>query len=134
MASGATPRGTRHYFVHSQLATEGGGVGVIVQIDEHEVPWAEYEEAGVGPTTAMIRYKALTSGPGVPPVQYVEYPPDKADDVHSHGTGELFVVTQGELWLDGRSNGVGSVVFIPSHTDYAAKAGSQGARFFRIVV
>jgi len=109
-------------------------VGDIFQIDEHDLPWSEYDGRD-GAVDATIRYKALTLGTkGVPPVQYVEYAPGVADPVHSHTTGEFFVVTDGELWLDDTCNGPGSVIFVPRDTDYAVRSGDEGARFFRVVV
>jgi quercetin dioxygenase-like cupin family protein len=108
-------------------------VGEIFQINENEVPWAEYAEAGG--ERAQIRYKALTlDAAGVPPVQYVEYAPGHTDPVHRHKTGEFLVVTDGELWLDDTANGPGSIVFVPRDTDYAVRGGAEGVRFFRVVV
>jgi quercetin dioxygenase-like cupin family protein len=53
--------------------------------------------------------------------------------VHRHDTGEVFVVIEGEIWLDEARNGPGSVVYIAPDTDYAVRAGDEGARYFRIV-
>ena len=50
-----------------------------------------------------------------------------------HDTGEVFVVIEGEIWLDEARNGPGSVVYIAPDTDYAVRAGAEGARYFRIV-
>jgi quercetin dioxygenase-like cupin family protein len=109
-------------------------VGEIFQVNERDVPWAEYAEAGDG-ERALIRYKALTMhDPDVPPVQYVEYAPGHADPVHHHRTGEFLVVTDGTLWLDDTPSGAGSVVFIPRDTDYSVRGGDEGVRFFRVVV
>ena len=106
----------------------------IFRVDEHDVPWAEYEVMG-SDGSVPIRYKALTvDHPEVPPVQYVEYAPGHADPVHRHRTGEVLVVTDGELWLDGVRNGPGSIVFIPSDFDYSVSSGKEGVRFFRVVV
>ncbi len=103
----------------------------IFQIDEHDLPWAEYDSGGEVP----IRFKALTADTaGVPPVQYVEYPPRHTDPVHKHSTGEVVVVTSGELWVGETRNGAGSVLFVAKGTDYAFRSGDDGARFFRIVV
>ena len=99
----------------------------IFRINEHDVPWFEYDPA--------IRVKALTRNvPGVPPVQFVEYGPGHTDPVHSHDTDEFFIVTEGELFLEGDANGPGSVVFIPRDTEYAVRAGAEGVRYFRVVV
>jgi quercetin dioxygenase-like cupin family protein len=82
-----------------------------------------------------IRYKALTlRDRDAPPVQYVEYAPGHADPVHSHTTGEVLVVTDGELWLDGARSSPGSIVFIPRDTEYSVRGGDEGVRFFRVVV
>ena len=83
-----------------------------------------------------IRVKALTYGAGdkVPPIQYVEYAPGHSDEVHRHDTGEVLIVTDGELWLDDAGNGPGSIVFIAADTDYAVRGGDEGVRFFRVVV
>ena len=67
-------------------------------------------------------------------VQYIEYAPDHADPVHRHDEGEVFIVTEGELWVDETRNGPGCIVCIPRNTDYAVRSGTQGARFFRVVV
>jgi hypothetical protein len=56
------------------------------------------------------------------------------DPVHHHDTGEVMVITEGELWLEGAANGAGSVVYIPRDLDDALRAGDEDARFFRIVV
>jgi hypothetical protein len=107
--------------------------GGIVQVNEGDLPWSAYIDPG-GARSA-IRYKALTSGlPDVPPVQYIEYGPGQTDPVHHHATGELFIVTDGELWLQEARTCSGGVVYIPAHTDYSARAGPEGARYFRVVV
>jgi quercetin dioxygenase-like cupin family protein len=67
-------------------------------------------------------------------VQFIEYAPGHSDPVHRHDEGEVFIVTEGELWLDGARSGPGSVLCIPRDTDYAVRSGAQGARFFRVVV
>jgi quercetin dioxygenase-like cupin family protein len=111
------------------------GMESIFQVNEHDVPWASYENA-----RGAIRYKALTAhAADVPPVQYVEYAAGHADPMHSHQTGEFLVVTDGELWLDDarggpRSSGPGSVVFIPRGTEYSVRGGDEGVRFLRVVV
>jgi hypothetical protein len=109
------------------------GAGGIVQVNEGDVPWSSYVDRGGG--RPAIRYKVLTSGvPDVPPVQYIEYGPGQTDPVHHHATGELFIVTDGELWLHEARTYPGGVVYIPAHTDYSARAGPKGARYFRVVV
>jgi hypothetical protein len=109
-------------------------MGVIVRVDEHDLPWTEYRPDGDA-APAPVRVKALTYGqPGAPPVQFVEYAAGHTDPVHHHDTGEVMVITEGELWLDGTANGAGSVVYIPREVDYSLRAGDAGARFFRIVV
>jgi hypothetical protein len=107
--------------------------GGIVQVNEGDLPWSAYVDPGGAPPA--IRYKALTSGvPDVPPVQYIEYGPGQTDPVHHHATGELFIVTDGELWLQETRTGSGGIVYIPADTDYSARAGPEGARYFRVVV
>jgi quercetin dioxygenase-like cupin family protein len=105
-------------------------VSRIFRANHNELPWFEYENA--------IRVKALTrsaEGDGVPPVQYIEYAAGHVDPLHSHDTDEFFIVVDGELWLDDDSeNRPGSVIFIPRHTQYAARAGANGAGFYRLVV
>lgn len=96
--------------------------------DEHDLAWAEYGDAG-------IRVKALTVGfDAVTRVQYIEYPPEHGDAMHRHDEGEVFLVTDGELWLDDARYGPGSVLCIPSDVDYAVRSGPQGARYFRVVI
>jgi quercetin dioxygenase-like cupin family protein len=105
----------------------------IFRVDPQDLPWYEYGDAPEG--VAKIRVKALTIGaPDVPSAQLVEYPPGQTDPVHHHDTGEVMVVVDGELWLDGSCNGTGSLVYIARDVDYALVAGPSGARFFRIVV
>jgi hypothetical protein len=107
--------------------------GGIFSINEGDLAWSSYDEPDGAP--AAIRYKALTSdAPGVPPVQYLEYGPGHTDPVHRHSTGEFFIVTEGELWLSDGRTGPGGILYIPAHTDYAVRAGPQGARYFRVVV
>jgi hypothetical protein len=109
---------------------EAGG---IFQVNQGDWPWSTYVDPGGAPTA--IRYKALTSDvPDVPPVQYIEYGPGQSDPVHHHSTGELFIVTDGELWLHEARTCSGSVVYVPAHTDYSVRAGPDGARYFRVVV
>jgi quercetin dioxygenase-like cupin family protein len=68
-------------------------------------------------------------------MQFVEYAPGHSDHVHRHDEGEVFLVTEGELWLDDETrHGPGSVMYIPPDTDYAVRAGAEGARYYRIVV
>lgn len=96
--------------------------------DEHDLAWADYGDDG-------IRVKALTVGAdAVTRVQYIEYPPDHGDAMHRHDEGEVFVVTDGELWLDDARYGPGSVLCIPSDVDYAVRSGPHGARYFRVVI
>jgi quercetin dioxygenase-like cupin family protein len=100
----------------------------IFHIAERDLQWETYGDGAV-------RYKALTTlEDAVPPMQYVEYAAGHTDPVHHHGRGEVIVVTDGELWVDEAANGPGSVVFVAARTDYAFRAGDEGARFFRIVV
>ena len=107
---------------------------MIFCADEHDLPWATYEGADAAEAgMAAIRYKAVMYGKDVPLVTFIEYAPGCTDPVHKHDTGELFVVVEGEIWLDDERNGPGSVVYIAPDTDYAVHAGDQGARYFRIV-
>ncbi len=110
-------------------------MGAIFRVNQNDVPWFEYTEAIDADGRSQIRVKALTRhDPDVPPVQYVEYAPGHTDPLHSHETGEFFIVTDGELWLDEVANEAGSVVFIPRDTEYAVRAGVNGVRYYRVVV
>ena len=107
----------------------------IVRVDEHDLPWFEYRTDAEGDAPAPVRVKALTRDrPGAPPVQFVEYSAGHADPVHHHDTGEVMVIIEGELCLDGTASGAGSIVSIARDVEYALRAGDAGARFFRIVV
>jgi len=107
----------------------------IFSADEHDLEWATYEGADAADAgMAAIRFKALSYGRrDVPSMTYIEYAPGCTDPVHKHDTGEVFVVIEGEIWLDDARNGPGSVVYIAPDTDYAVRAGDEGARYFRIV-
>ena len=107
----------------------------IFSVDEHDLEWSTYDGADAADAgMAAIRYKALSYGNrGVPSMTYIEYAPGCTDPVHRHDTGEVFVVIEGEIWLDDARNGPGSVVYIAPDTDYAVRAGDEGARYFRIV-
>jgi quercetin dioxygenase-like cupin family protein len=106
---------------------------MIFRVDEHDLPWREYGATDGAP--APIRVKPLTVGTDGPPsAQYLEYAPGHTDPVHRHDTGEVMVVVEGELWLDGTASGPGSLLYVGRDTDYALRAGPDGARFFRIVV
>jgi quercetin dioxygenase-like cupin family protein len=110
-------------------------MGDIFQVDANDLPWIEYNEALDADGRAQIRVKALTMHqPEIPPVQFVEYAPGHADPMHSHKTDEFFIVTEGSVLLGDVESGVGSVVFVPRDTEYAVRAGDQGARYFRVVV
>jgi quercetin dioxygenase-like cupin family protein len=110
-------------------------MSAIFRVNEHDLPWVEYRESADDDGNVRIRVKALTLGTkDVPPVQFVEYAAGHTDPVHSHTTDEFFIVTEGSLWLDDIQNGAGSVVFIPRGTDYAVRAGDDGARYFRVVI
>jgi quercetin dioxygenase-like cupin family protein len=110
-------------------------VDPIFRVNEHDLPWVDYEESADDHGRAQIRVKGLTyRNTEVPPVQYVEYAAGYTDPVHSHETGEFFIVTEGSLWLDDIENGSGSVVFIPRDTEYAVRAGKDGVRYYRVVV
>jgi quercetin dioxygenase-like cupin family protein len=101
----------------------------IFRVSQADMAWFEYEPG--------IRVKALTHGHSdVPSMQYVEYGPDHTDPLHSHDADEVFVVTNGALWIEGQmsGSGPGSVVFIPRNTQYAVRAGPEGVRYFRIVL
>ncbi len=100
----------------------------IVVLNEQNTEWSQYE------ADEAIRFKALTQRDDhVPPVQYIEYAPGHTDPVHQHRVGEFFVVTEGEIWIDDKCTPAGAMVFIPANTDYAVRAGDQGARYYRIV-
>jgi quercetin dioxygenase-like cupin family protein len=109
--------------------------GIIFCADEHDLEWSAYEGADAAEAgMAAIRFKALSYGRrDVPSMTYIEYAPGCTDPVHKHDTGEVFVVIEGEIWLDDARNGPGSVVYIAPDTDYAVRAGDEGARYFRIV-
>jgi quercetin dioxygenase-like cupin family protein len=100
--------------------------------DANDGAWSEYGGDDGG---GNIRFKGLTLGVDTATrVQYIEYAPDHSDPVHRHDEGEVFIVTDGELWVDDTRNGPGCIVCIPRNTDYAVRSGTQGARFFRVVV
>jgi quercetin dioxygenase-like cupin family protein len=106
----------------------------IFRVNADDLPWVDYEESADDSGRAQIRVKGVTyRNADVPPVQYVEYAAGYTDPVHSHDTGEFFIVTEGSLWLDDVESGPGSVVFIPRDTDYAVRAGDQGVRYYRVV-
>ena len=107
-------------------------MSTIFHADEGDVPWTQY---GGPDGEGKIRFKALTDGVETATrVQFIEYAPNHSDPVHQHGEGEVFVVTEGELWVDNSRNGPGSIICIPRDTDYAVRSGDDGARFFRVVV
>ena len=106
-------------------------MGTIFQVNEHDIPWTEYDDSPGGTGPVRIRVKALTrSDREIPPVQYVEYAPGHTDPVHSHGTDEFFIVTEGSIWLDDVESGAGSVVFVPRSTEYAVRGGRRRRALF----
>jgi quercetin dioxygenase-like cupin family protein len=108
--------------------------GAIFRVDANDLRWVDYQDSADDNGRAQIRVKAVTyRNADVPPVQYVEYAAGYTDPVHSHDTGEFFIVTEGSLWLEGVESGPGSVVFIPRGTDYAVRAGDEGVRYYRVV-
>jgi quercetin dioxygenase-like cupin family protein len=110
-------------------------MGDIFQVDANDLPWIEYNEALDADGRPQIRVKALTMDqPEIPPVQFVEYAPGHTDPVHSHKTDEFFIVTEGSVLLGDVESGVGSIVFVPRDTEYAVRAGDNGARYFRVVL
>jgi quercetin dioxygenase-like cupin family protein len=107
-------------------------MSTIFSADQSETPWAQY---GGADGDGNIRFKALTEGVDTATrVQYIEYAPNHSEPVHQHGEGEVFVVAEGELWVNDARNGPGSIICIPRDTDYAVRSGAEGARFFRVVV
>ena len=107
-------------------------MGEVFRVDQADLDWSTYEGADGG---GNIRFKALTLGvETVARVQYIEYASDHSDPMHRHEEGEVFIVTEGELWLNDVRNGPGSILCIPRDTDYGVRSGSEGARFFRVVV
>jgi hypothetical protein len=107
-------------------------MSTIFHADQGELPWAQY---GGDDGAGKIRFKALTEGVDTATrVQFIEYSPNHSDPVHQHDEGEVFVVTEGELWVNDARNGPGSIICIPRATDYAVRSGDDGARFFRVVV
>jgi quercetin dioxygenase-like cupin family protein len=107
-------------------------MSTIFHADQSDLEWAQY---GGGDGAGKIRFKALTEGVDTATrVQYIEYAPSHSDPVHQHDEGEVFVVAEGELWVNDTRNGPGSIICIPRHTEYAVRSGAEGARFFRVVV
>ncbi len=107
-------------------------MGTIFTVNQGDLPWSDYRAAD---GTAAIRVKALTKeATEAPSMQYIEYGPGQADSVHQHDTGEVFIVTEGELWIDDSRVGPGGLIFIPADTDYAVRAGDEVTRYFRVVV
>jgi len=107
-------------------------MGEVFRVDQADLEWSSYD--GVD-GRSNIRFKALTLGvETVTRVQYIEYAPGHSDPMHRHEEGEVFIVTEGELWLNDSRNGPGSIVCIPRDTDYAVRSGREGTRFFRVVV
>jgi quercetin dioxygenase-like cupin family protein len=105
----------------------------IFCVDEHDLPWVDYQRDPGGGDG--IRVKALTVGvDAITAVQYIEYPADHADPVHRHDEGEVFVVTEGELWLSDARYASGSILCIPPGVDYSVRSGPHGARYFRVVI
>jgi quercetin dioxygenase-like cupin family protein len=107
-------------------------MATIFTVDQGALPWSVYHSDGA---PSAIRFKALTpETPGIPPMQFIEYGPGQADPVHHHDTGEVFIVTEGELWVGDDRVPPGGVIFIPAYTDDAVRAGDEVTRYFRIVV
>jgi quercetin dioxygenase-like cupin family protein len=107
-------------------------MSTIFHADQGDLDWAQYRG---GDGAGKIRFKALTEGVDTATrVQFIEYAPNYSDPVHQHDEGEVFVVTEGELWVNDARNGPGSIICIPRATDYAVRSGSEGAHFFRVVV
>ncbi len=89
----------------------------IFRVNEAELEWFDYEPG-------IRAVKALTRGHAdVAATQYVEYGPGHTDPVHSHDTDEVFVVTDGELAIDGMdgTSGPGGIVLIRRDTEYAVR-------------
>ena len=107
---------------------------MIFRVDQNELSWIDYQGSVDAEGRVGVRVKPLTAQQrDVPPMQYVEYAPGHTDPVHSHDTDEVFIVIEGELWLDDSSSGPGSAVFISRDTEYAVRAGDAGVRYFRVV-
>jgi hypothetical protein len=76
----------------------------IFRTNAHDLPWVDYNAAGVANGHANVRVKPLTvRDRDVPPMQFVDYAPGHTDPVHSHDT------------------------------EYAVRAGAEGVRYFRVV-
>ena len=118
----------------SRRTENGVSVGASFRSTPNDLPWIEYNEALDADGRPQIRVKASTMDqPDIPPVQYVEYAPGTTDPMHSHRTDEFFIVTEGSSAgrCGERSR---SIVFVPRNTEYAVRAGDEGARYFRVVV
>lgn len=108
-------------------------MGTILHVDGADVAWNRYLDAEDG--MPAIRVKPLLArGCDAPPVQYVEYAAGQTDPLHRHDEDELFLMTEGELWLEGARTGPGGVIYVPAGTDYALRAGEGGASYFRVVM
>ena len=107
-------------------------MSTIFHADQADLSWSQY---GGGDGAGNIRFKALTEGVDTATrVQYIEYASNHSDPLHQHDEGEVFVVTEGELWVNDARNGPGSIICIPRNTEYAVRSGALGARFFRVVL
>ncbi|HLN15585.1 MAG TPA: hypothetical protein VK277_02420 [Acidimicrobiales bacterium] len=113
--------------------TRMGPVTRTFRVNERDIDWVAFKDGG-GTIADGVRFKALTRGEeGVPPMQFVSYPPGHSDPPHEHETGEVMVVVSGSVNLDGVESGPGSVLFVAKETTYALVAGDEGAVFYRIV-
>ena len=106
------------------------GKTLVMHVDE--APWAygAAPKAGERVRYAEQLFDDLESGPWVHIITMME--PGYAADVHCHSEDEVIYIVEGEMIMDGRSHGPGTVIFMQRATDYGFTVGPQGVRFLEM--
>ena len=109
------------------------GRSIIMHVDD--APWVQGEESArdaIKQKTEKNGLQMIGDSEKGPWIHISHHEPDEIVPPHSHDVDEVLYVLEGELTLDDRLCGQGTVLFIEQDTKYGFTVGDHGVRFMAI--